>query len=341
MKTILITGGGGYLGCGLTRHLLEQGYAVRVVDRFFFGREILERLPDSERLELVRQDTREIREKDVGEVDAVVDMAGISNDPSCDLDPAITADVNLGGCVRTARLAQEIGVPKYLYASSCSVYGSGGDALVDEGSRLEPVSLYARTKIEAEEFLLAQNDEDFCVTVMRNATAYGLSPRMRFDLAINLMTLHAVRNRRIFVLGGGRQWRPIVHLRDIARAFQIAIEAPEFMVGGEIFNVGSNEQNYQARQIAQMVREVLPHTEISLVPDDPDKRSYRVDFTKIATTLGFQPEVTPVAAIEEIAEALERGDVDDTVSTRTVDYYRYLLDAQRLLEEVSIDGRVF
>jgi nucleoside-diphosphate-sugar epimerase len=164
---------------------------------------------------------------------------------------------------------------------------------------------------------------------------------MRFDLVINLMTLTAYKNRRIHVMGGGRQWRPVLHVGDVARAFLLMMDSPREKVSGEIFNVGANDQNYQVYQIAQMVRDVVPHTEVDIVPDDPDRRSYRVDFSKLADRFGFKVATTPYEGIVEVKQALERGKIEDTVSTRTVQYYRYLLEAEQLVREVSYNGRIF
>ena len=341
MKTIVVTGGGGYIGSVLTETLLREGHRVRVLDRLFFGRSILAKLEHLPGLEVVKEDVRFATRETFEGADAVMDLAGISNDPACDLDPKVTEEVNLGGPRRVAQLAKEAGVPRYVYSSSCSIYGHGQSDRLDEGSQKAPVSLYAKTKIEAEQHLNGLADDNFCVTILRNATAYGLSHRMRFDLIINIMTLYAHRDRRIFVLGGGKQWRPLVHVRDIAKAFLAVLDAPREKVAGEAFNVGSNEQNYQVCQIAQMVRDVVPNTNLEIVPDDPDKRTYNVSFDKIGRVLDFRVDKTPYEGIVEIRQALERGEVEDSIRTRTVNYYRYLLDAEALLREVSYNGRVF
>jgi nucleoside-diphosphate-sugar epimerase len=341
MKTVLVTGGAGYIGSVLTEMLIESGYSVRILDRLFFGRKLIAPLESRNGLVVLKEDVRYVGPSAFENIDIVIDLAGISNDPASDLEPSITEEVNFGGPVRMARLAKQAGVSRYLFSSSCSIYGAGGDSILDEQSAMAPVSLYARTKIQAEEQLAALNDENFAVTFMRNATVYGLSYRMRFDLVINLMTLYAYKNRRIFVLGGGQQWRPLVHVRDVGRAFILAMEAPREKVAGEAFNVGSNSQNYQIRNIAQMVRDVVPHTSLEMVPDDPDKRSYHVNFDKISRVLGYTVDKTPYEGIVEVKQALESGRVDDDISTKTVHYYKYLLDAERLVREIAYDGRIF
>jgi nucleoside-diphosphate-sugar epimerase len=343
MKTILVMGGAGYIGSVLTEMLLDQGHRVRILDRLFFGRELLSGLEKRDGLTIIKDDTRYAGAAAFEGVDVVMDLAGISNDPASDLAPRITEEINLDGAVHVARLAKAAGVSRYLYSSSCSIYGHGngnGERLC-ECSPKSPVSLYARTKIGAEEALAKLNDDSFTVTFLRNATVYGLSHRMRFDLVINLMTLYAYKHRRLYVMGGGQQWRPLIHVRDVARAFLLVMDAPQEKVSGEAFNVGSNDQNYQIYRIAQMVRDVVPHTDLEVVPDDPDKRSYNVNFEKIERVLGFRPEKTPYEGIVEVKQALEQGRVDDTIRTKTVHYYQYLLDAEKLLQEVSYNGKVF
>ena len=341
MKTILITGGGGYIGSVLTEMALDAGHRVKVLDRLFFGREILADLEKRANLEILKDDVRYVATSAFEGVDVVMDLAGISNDPACDLDPRVTEEVNLVGPVRVAKLAKQAGVPHYIFSSSCSIYGQGSSELLDEQAPKSPVSLYARTKIDAEEQIAKLADGKFSVTFLRNATAYGLSYRMRFDLIINIMTLYAYRDRRIYVLGGGKQWRPLVHVKDISKAFLTVMNAERGKVAGEAFNVGSSDQNFQVYQVAQMIRDVVPHTNLEMVPDDPDKRSYNVAFDKIGKVLGYQVEKTPYEGIVEIKQALERGKIEDTIRTRTVNFYRYLLDAEQLLREVSHDGKVF
>jgi nucleoside-diphosphate-sugar epimerase len=343
MKTVLVLGGGGYIGSVVTEMLLDQGHQVRVLDRLFFGRELMAALEKRDGLSIIKEDTRYADSSAFEGVDVVMDLAGISNDPASDLAPRITEEINLEGAVHMARLAKAAGVSRYIYSSSCSIYGHGngnGERLC-ECSAKSPVSLYAKTKIGAEEALGKLNDDDFTVVFLRNATVYGLSYRMRFDLVINLMTLYAYKHRRLYVMGGGQQWRPLIHVRDVSRAFLMTMDAPREKVSGEAFNVGSNDQNYQIYRIAQMVRDVVPHTELEVVPDDPDKRSYNVSFDKIERVLGFRPEKTPYEGIVEVKQALEKGRVDDSIRTKTVHYYQYLLDAEKLLQEVTYNGKVF
>lgn len=342
MKTVLVIGGAGYIGSIIVGELLKTGYKVKVLDRLFFGTNTLEVYKDHNNFDLVRDDSRYFNEKLLSGVDSVIDLSGISNDPSCDINPKITKSINHLGCVRVAKLARKMGVERYIFASSCSVYGEGRSDKLTENSSTNPVSLYAKMKLKAEADILPLADDDFCVTVLRNATAYGLSPRMRFDLVINIMTLNAWKNRKIYVLGSGKQWRPVVHVKDIAKAFMLTLEADKAKVNGEIFNVGSNEQNHQVIQISNMVRDVIPYVKVEVIPEDPDKRSYNVCFDKIGNVLNYHVDRTVHEGIVEIKQALENGTIDpDDIRCVTLKYYKYLLEAEKLLKEVTYKGSVF
>jgi nucleoside-diphosphate-sugar epimerase len=338
--SILIAGGGGYIGIVLAEELLEAGRQVTVFDRFYFGADLLEGLQKYDNLKLVRGDVRVIEASDLDGFTTVVDLAGLSNDPSADLNPMLAEEINISGATRVVRLAKQVGVSRYLYSSSCSIYGQGQGILTEE-SPPHPVSLYAQTKIAAEKVILELADDSFCPTVLRNATVFGVAPRMRFDLVVNLMTLYAFKHRKVFVLGGGEQWRPLLHVRDVARAFLTALAAPPEKVGGQIFNVGDNEQNYKVKTVARLVSSVVAPVTVEEVPQDPDKRSYRVSFDKIRSELGYQTKYDVAYGIREVYEALTEGRIEESIRTKTVAFYKHLLDAERLVREVSIDGKVF
>ncbi len=339
-KVLLITGAGGYIGSEMVKYFLKEGYAVKALDRFFFGEDVLVSSRENPALEVIKEDVRYCSGEIFKGVDAVIDLAGLSNDPAAELDPTLTKKINRDGPIRIAKLAKQAGVARYLFASSCSVYGHGTGALLSEESALAPVSLYAKAKIEAEHELLTMADKKFTVTLFRNATCYGLSSRMRFDLAVNLMTLHAHKLGRILVMGGGQQWRPFVHVFDIARAYHVALEAPARLIQGEVFNVGSEEQNYQIEKLAHMVKSHLPHTSIEFAPDDPDRRDYRVSFKKIRRVLKFKPLKTVGDGIREIAQALSEQRVTDDIKTITVKYYKHLIDADAVLRAVKYKGKL-
>jgi nucleoside-diphosphate-sugar epimerase len=336
---VLVTGLGGYIGSTLAEMLLEQGYDVVGLDRFFFGTERLRDLAADPRLTLLRKDVRDVEAADFEGIDAVCDLASLSNDPSGELDPETTIGINHKGRERVANKAKESGVKRYLLASSCSVYGHGVSSNLDESSQANPISTYAKANLAAEHSVLPLADGSFTVTVLRQATVYGLSRRMRFDLAINLMTLNAVEKAKIFVLGGGRQWRPIVHVRDTARAFIAVLGADPRVVNGEVFNVG--QQNTQILSLAYIVRENIPFPiELQVVPDDPDKRDYNVSFDKFAKALSYRAEKTPADGVREIYEALKTGKTSADPTTYTVSWYKKIVEAQQLLNSVILNGRL-
>jgi nucleoside-diphosphate-sugar epimerase len=339
MKKVLVTGAGGYIGSILTKHLLDAGYAVIAFDRFFFGQETLSEVSENPRLSIVKKDIRDIDPSDLEGVHAVCDLAALSNDPSGDLDPELTMAINYSGRVRVGQAAKRAGVARYVLSSSCSIYGhADGEALHEAGPK-KPLTTYARANLAAEEETLPLSDRGFCVTAMRNATVFGLSPRMRFDLVVNLMTLHAVERAKITIVGGGRQWRPLVHVHDVARAFAAVIEAPAERVSGEVFNIG--KENAQVLSIAYLVREALPFPlQIEIAPDDPDRRDYKVSFAKATQRLGFETQHSISDGVREIYEALKMGTVESGPKSSTVTWYRSVLDAHKLLESITLNGRL-
>ena len=329
-KRVLVTGGAGFLGSVLVPRLLDDGYHVDVFDRMLFGPEPLAPVAEHPHLRIVNGDLTRLAEQNgfLEGVDAVIHLGAFSNDPSCDLKPELTQRVNFDATTELARRAARAGVRRFLFASSCSVYGSNPSPIVDEGSELHPVSLYAQKKAEAERALFAMPTSGMTIGALRMATLYGLSPRMRFDLAINLMVMNAVTRRSIFVLGGGQQWRPFLHVSDAAQAFITAMEAPAEVVDREVFNVGADEHNFRIGDLAWIVRDALPHLDIGIqtVPDDADKRSYRVGFHKIMNRLGFHARADVAESIVEIARAIQAGRLGDCSDTRyyTVKHMREL-----------------
>ncbi|MCD6446230.1 SDR family oxidoreductase [Candidatus Bathyarchaeota archaeon] len=331
---VLVTGGAGYIGSVMIQLLLEKGYKVKCLDRFFFGKETLKNVISNPNLEIIKDDVRWFNPEILKDVHAVFDLAALSNDPTGELDPAKTYDINYLGRLRVAKLSKEYGVERYVLASSCSVYGFREKILLDEKSPLNPLTTYAKCNMLAERDILPLADEKFTVTVLRQATVYGLSPRMRFDLAINGMVLGAFKHGKIPVMRDGTQWRPFVHVKDTSRAFITVMESPKEKVNGQIFNVGSDEQNLQIFQLAKMIKDTL---EIPVEIEwygSPDKRSYRVSFNKIKSMLNFKPKYTPKDGIMEVYEALKNGKVEDTIKTRTVEWYKHLLETRKLLKEV-------
>jgi nucleoside-diphosphate-sugar epimerase len=339
MTKVLVTGAGGYIGTQLVKDLVKSGNDVTAVDRFFFGQETLKDFFANPKVSIIQKDIRDLTEADMVGHEVVCDLACLSNDPAGEIDPALTYAINRDGRIHVASTAKRAGVNKYIISSSCSVYGQGQEPKLTEKSATNPISVYAKSTLEAEQQNLSIADKNFSVTSLRNATVFGLSNRMRFDLVVNLMTLTAFQKGRIIVMGGGKQWRPLVHLSDVSNAFQLIINSSIDNVNHEVFNIGLD--NFQIKNLAYLVREELPiNIEIDVAPDDADKRDYNVVFEKARNKLSFIPKVSVVDGIREIYSALKSGSVDTGPKTVTVSWYRNILDAKRLLDEVILDGRV-
>jgi nucleoside-diphosphate-sugar epimerase len=321
---ILVTGGAGYLGSALVPMLLEHGHEVTVLDRFFFGEATLPSSGVGTRLTTVRTDTRWCEGKLFEGQDAVVDMAALSNDPAGALDPWKTFEINYLGRARVARLAQQAKVPRYLATSSCSVYGFQ-DGWLSEGSNPNPLTEYARANLLVEHDNLPLGNEQFTTTAVRFATLYGLAKRMRFDLAINGMVAGALKSGKIPVMRDGTQWRPFLHVRDAARAIETVLDAPPTAVNRQIFNVGSEDQNFQIQPLAQLVSDSMLSPPALEWYGDADARSYRVRFDKVREAVDFRPALGPPDAVREIEDALRSGALVQSAETNTVGWYQHLL----------------
>ncbi len=338
MKHVLVTGGAGYIGSVLTEMLLDRGFEVSVLDRFFFGN-TLRSLEGRAGLTLVKDDIRWVDSAVFTGVDAVCDLAALSNDPAGELDPLKTMEINYRGRARIARLAKASGVRRYVLASSCSIYGFQ-EGMLDERSTPNPLTTYAQANQRAEQEVLPLASEEFCVTVLRQATVYGLSPRMRFDLAINGMTLGMFQKGSIPVLRDGNQWRPMVHVRDTTRAFILALEADPRAVNGQVFNVGADEQNFQILPLAERIARAVDRPFAYEWYGSPDHRSYQVSFRKIRDLLDYHTKYTPENAAREICAALQGGQVTPDSKTRTVEWYKNLLQWHAILQEVILKDAV-
>lgn len=336
---IAVTGAGGYIGTQIVRDLLRNNYEVLLIDRFFFGIDTVAEFLKNKSVTILKKDIRDLEEKDLQGIEAVCDLACLSNDPAGEIDPALTYAINRDGRIHVARTAKRAGVRKYILSSSCSVYGKGEELKLTENSKTNPISVYAKSTLEAENQIFELQDLNFSVTALRNATVFGLSNRMRFDLVVNLMTLTAFQKSRIIVMGGGLQWRPLVHLSDVSQAFQLVIMSDESLTRGHVFNVGLD--NFQVKNIAYLVKERLPlHIDIDFAPDDVDERNYNVDFSKIEKLLNFKAKMKIEDGIDEIYNALRLGKVDTSIKTSTVQWYKSILEAKKLLDEVTLAGRV-
>jgi nucleoside-diphosphate-sugar epimerase len=291
--------------------LLDKGYRVRVLDLLLYGTEPIQKWLNHPHLEVMQADFRQIDKvvEAMREIDAVIHLGGIVGDPACALDEALTVDINLMATRMIAEVAKGSGVGHFIFASTCSVYGAS-DHMLDERSELNPVSLYARSKIASERVLLKMADERFSPVILRFGTIYGLSGRTRFDLVINLLTAKAFVEDEITIFGG-EQWRPFLHVDDAARAGMLVLSAPLSTVRNQVYNVGSNEQNFTIHQIGEMIHQHLPEATLVRRGEDVDPRNYWVNFTKIARSLGFTPKWTVDEGIEQVIGAIRSGKVDD------------------------------
>lgn len=312
---VLVTGGAGYIGSHLVRKLLDAGHNVRVLDSLLYGDQGLREVRDHPKLELIEGDVCNVRDVTtaIRDVDTVIALAAIVGDPACGIDAEATLNLNFESTKILAEACKFYDVDRVVFASTCSVYGAKDDELLTESSSLNPVSLYARTKIMSENLLLERLDHVGATTpvLLRLATVFGLSPRMRFDLVVNTLTARAVVDGKFQVFGGD-QWRPFVHCADAAKAFYLAATAPEAKVAREVFNVGSDEMNYQIASVGEMVSDVVPDTTIEHLQEEVDARNYRVSFDKISSVLGFQPDYDLREGIREMASAVrEQGQLQD------------------------------
>ncbi|MBX4187005.1 MAG: SDR family oxidoreductase [Candidatus Doudnabacteria bacterium] len=321
-KIFLITGGGGYLGSITTALLLQRGYQVRIIDRFFWGEEILDPLP-KENLTLINADTRTYPKEHLKDVYAVFDLAGFSSDAIGELDPHATLAVNYQARVRTATLAKQMGVSKYLLASTCSVYGAQ-EGIMDETTSPKPMSTYGKAAVMAEQEILPLATADFTPVALRYGSLYGPSRRMRFDLVVNQMVLSIFADKKV-VVQGSEKWRPLSHVTDIAQMYLDIAQSDREQIAGEIFNVGNTSHNYQIKNIAQMLQQTLdPKAEI-LTNNDSDARSFRVSFDKLKNKLGLETTKTPAEGGKEIYDLLTAQKLSPTPETNTLQWYQHLL----------------
>lgn len=339
---VLLTGNTGYIGTVMAPILDAAGHEVVGLDSGLFEGCTLGEAASVRRM--LHRDVRDLQVDDLRGLDAIVHLAGLSNDPLGDLNPDLTFEINHRASVRLARLARQAGVERFLFASSCSLYGASGDDMVTETAEFNPVTPYGTSKILVEQDVAPLASDDFSPVFLRNATAYGASPRLRGDLVVNNLAGFAFTTGRVEIMSDGSPWRPFVHIEDISHAFLCALEAPREAIHNQAFNIGRDDENYQIREIAEMVRQAVPGSTIRYADGaSPDKRCYRVSFEKARRGLpGFAPSWSVRRGVEQLLEAYGRHRLrlEDLTGPRfqRIRQIRLLLDERRLDRELRWQG---
>lgn len=338
---VLVTGHNGYVGTIMVPMLIEAGHEVVGLDtNLYRGATFGDELPTPTFKE-VQKDIRDIEPEDLEGFDGIIHLAGLSNDPLGDLNPELTFDINYRASVGLAEMAKEVGIPRFIFSSSCSNYGAGVEDYLDETSDFNPVTPYGRSKVMVEQDVSKMADDDFSPTFLRSGTAYGVSPRLRFDLVLNNLTAWAYTTGTVLLKSDGTPWRPIVHIEDMSRAFLAVLEAPRDKIHNEAFNVGRSTENYQIRDMASIVAETVPGSQVEYAANakdakkdfnvGADKRDYRVNCDKIATTLpNFQPQWTARKGAQELYEAYKAVDLQPNEYEGP--RYRRLAHIKKLME---------
>jgi nucleoside-diphosphate-sugar epimerase len=332
---VLVTGCQGYIGTVLVPMLQREGFEVSGLDSDLYRRcTFCGSLPE---LPLIKKDVRDAEEEELRGFDAVIHLAGLSDDPLGDYRPELTEEINEKASVRLAGLAKAAGIKRFLFASSCSNYGAAGSDFLTEEASFNPVTPYGVSKVKVEAALSKMADEDFSPTYIRASTAYGVSPRIRFDLVTNNLTAWAFTTGLVYIKSDGTPWRPIVHIEDISRAYIAVLRAPRELVHNQSFNVGTTTENYQVREIADMVKEVVPGCKIEYAKDGgPDKRCYRVDCNKLARVLhNFKPQWTARRGIEQLYDEYKR--VGLTLEEFEGPKYMRIAHVKSLINEGALD----
>jgi nucleoside-diphosphate-sugar epimerase len=335
---ILVTGHLGYIGVEMVPVLRAAGHEVVGLDTGYFDE--CDFLAPPDEVPNLRIDLRDVTPQHLKGFDAVAHLGALSNDPLGDLNPQVTYDINQHASIKLARAAKEAGVKRFLFSSSCSLYGAGAEGYLDETAAFNPVTPYGESKIRVEQELKSLADDSYSPTYFRNATAYGVSRRLRADIVVNNLVGHAVTTGKVLMQSDGTPWRPLVHIRDIILAFQCALVAPKDVIHDQAFNVGQTKENYRIRDVAEMVAEVVPNCVVSFAQGaTADLRNYRVDFSKIETKLpGFKAAWSLRQGIEELYEAYKRFGLTSEQWT-SARYYR-LPTIKGLLAKNVVDSNL-
>ena len=333
---ILVTGGTGFIGRVLVPDLVKNGYDVSVMDRKFLNYDDVESEYENLGVKVKVDDIRYCDPTEFKGFDGIVDLAALSNDPSGDLDPIKTWDINYLGRVRVARLAKKQGATKYIVASSCSTYGFR-EEIANEETQPNPLTVYAEANLAVEKDNLSLADKNFSPTALRYATAFGYSKKMRLDIAINAMVYNAVTTKKLKLMRDGKQYRPFIHVKDMSTAIITGLEADHDLASGQIFNAGSNALNVKLKDVAEKVKKSVPGSEIEWY-GDPDKRSYRVDFSKISSMLKFSAKYDIQYGIDEMNNEFKSEDFQYHDGMITLSVYRKLIEAENVVSKYQYKG---
>ena len=341
MRKIIVTGHNGYIGAVLAPLLAEKGHEVVGIDTEYYDETCEFFAPRFKNIKQIKKDIRKIGENDIEGAYAVCHLAALSNDPIGALDKELTYDINYKASLKLAELSKKVGVEKFIFSSSCSMYGKSEDDILKEDAVFSPVTAYAESKVLSEKFIKLLSSKDFSVTFLRNSTAYGVSPKLRIDLVVNNLVGWAMTTGCIKIMSDGTPWRPLIHVEDIAQAFLAVIEAPKETVSGESFNVGINSENYQVKDIAFLVKEFMPECKVMISGEHgTDSRSYKVDFSKIQRKMPhFKPKWDLKKGIGQLSDFYNRYKMDSGKFNGR-DFIR-LEQIKYLLHNNKIDSKLY